>query len=220
VNSLARKTRLIKIDVQNEKSKSIISSTKFSIEENRLILQGDNFAVIDHGKKVNLVAYYEDGITFMEGIVTLSVEKQINIDLLDAGEKTDRRLYIKVKSSDNAIVLRAHALYDDSRTYNVKSKVRLRDISLGGICFYSNKVFLVNQKVVLNLNSIREDLVVTAQVLRKEKERTPINYKYRYGCKFLPLNNEQQRLICEYVFRLELENYHNELAKDMKIYDE
>ena len=118
------------------------------------------------------------------------------------------------------MLIRAHALYDDISTYNVKSKIRLRDISLCGIGFYSNTVFFVKQKIVINLNCIKDDLLVTAQVLRREKEKVPINYKYKYGCKFLGLNNEQQRLICEYVFRLELENYHKERAKDMKIYDE
>ncbi|NLY71026.1 MAG: hypothetical protein GX076_05015, partial [Clostridiales bacterium] len=62
---MARQTKLLKIDVLDDKGKSIISSTKISTEENRLILQGDNFALIVHGKRVNMIAYYEDGVSYM-----------------------------------------------------------------------------------------------------------------------------------------------------------
>ena len=52
-----------------------------------------------------------------------------------------------------------------------------------------------------------ERRALEAVIIRKEFERERKSYRYRYGCKFENLTNKQQEVICEYVFKVELENY-------------
>jgi len=198
--------------MQNE---AVVASTDFSVSENRIILHGEDFPVFPKNSKVKIIGYMEDGIIPMEGIVALSIEKQLNVDVIAFDEKNDRRSYLKVRTEATATVRKACMACRNRKCFRVNESIKLRDISLGGLCFFSDKNFLLKQKLCIELHEIKEGLIVKAQILRKEKGQGGSGFRYRYGCSFVQLDNVAQTYICEYVFRMELENHHRNLDREL-----
>lgn len=208
-----------KIEVVNSENETIAASTEFSIIDNRIILHGEDFPLLDHNSAVKVIAFSKDGIVSMDGIVTMSIRKQMNINVVEFREKKERRSYLKVRIDAKAIVRKAF-MGRSGRGFIVNEEIKLRDISVGGICFFSDKVFFVNQRLYIELHEIREGLILKAVVLRKKRESYTTGYRYRYACRFAALNNAEETILCEYVFKMELENYQKELEKDLNIYDD
>ena len=208
-----------KIDIVNCDNETVATSTDINVIENRIILHGNNFPLFPHDSATRVIGYLEDGIVTMEGVITLSIEKQLNIDIIESNEKNERRAYLKVRTEARAVVRKAFMGCRSGKGFIVNESIRLRDISVGGICFFSNKVFFVKQRLYIDLHEIRKGLIVKALVLRKQREGYRAGFRYRYACRFVGLNNVEQRIICEYVFKTELENHKREQEKDLNIYD-
>lgn len=207
-----------KIEVRHPESDITIVSNDYNIIGNRVILHGHDFSLVDRNSVVKLIGYRDDGIVQMEGVATLSIKKQINVDVEKFGQISDRRDYLKVRTNIEAAIIKAYMANRKGKVFHVDDKIRLRDISIGGICFFSDKVYFIGHRLYIDLNNIAADLIVEAVVLRKRREETG-NYKYRYACRFVDLDMAKEREICEYAFKRELINHEKELEKDMNIYD-
>jgi len=199
--------KYIKVDVYSVDREVILSSKNYSIEGNRIILKGDHLPKMEHKAVIKAVGYLEDGIVMMEGKVTISTEMQINIEILDKQEKEDRRQSIKVRTEFRSRILKAYRSGKSRKGLLINEEMEARDISIGGICFYSNRIFLKGQIIYLEFNQGKTPFVLEAEVVRKEQEKVKRGYKYRYGCRFINMTNHQQEIICEYIFKKELENY-------------
>jgi len=193
-----------KVDIRDNEENTIISSNQVALNEGRLILLGDFPVLLSHGVRVNATGFLEDGFVDFSGTVSLSVENQINLTDIVLGEKMDRRNFLKVKAPFEGILLMGYEMVNGKKTLLTDEPVRIRDVSVGGIGFYFGKSLIKKQKILLELDSIREGFVAEAVVLRKERIRHEI-LKYRYGCRFLSLDNVQQSVLCKYVFKTQLE---------------
>jgi c-di-GMP-binding flagellar brake protein YcgR len=92
----------------------------------------------------------------------------------------------------------------------------VRDLSAGGVGFFCNHPFFRKQKLILDLSYLKSGFKMEFQILRKEKieahmvggvELSRIGFKFRYGGRILQLTTEQERLITEYVFKVQLSEY-------------
>jgi len=196
-----------KIDILNDEGEIIITSYNIHALDSRIILLGDNLELIAHQKEIKVCGYLEDGFVQMNGIVTLSTTSQLNFDILEIDTKKDRREYLKINSYFKMKVVRAYALGKSNHSIIHNDIVIARDISLGGIGFYSNKVFFKNQKLKVDLSYLKTNFVADLLVLRREPQQKSVGFKYKYGSKFLNLGYEQQRTICEYVFKVQIVNH-------------
>jgi hypothetical protein len=203
--------KYIKVDIYTVDQEIILSTKNFNIEGNRMILKGLDLPRVEHKATIKAVGYLKDGIVIMEGKVTISTDLQINMDILDYEEKQERRENVKVKTEFRSRILKAYRSEKSKKGLLVNEDIQTRDISVGGICFYSNRIFLKNQVVFFEFNQSKRPFVIEAMIIRKEFEKNKIGYRYRYGCKFVNLTNSQQQSICEYVFKVELENYRKSL---------
>lgn len=203
-----------KIEVHNEEGVIVSSETVYSMD-NRISLFGDELPVLPHHTLVEGFGYLEDGYIQMSGEITLSTETQLNIEIKEMGELNERRNYIKVKTKFKISLLRAYALGNSKKSLAVNESKETRDLSLGGVCFYSNRKFFKNQKLLIDFDHIKPNLITAVKVLRKDRDYNQTGYKYTYGCEFVDLDNEQQRAICEYVFRVQIENHNKKIDNDL-----
>lgn len=211
---------LKKIEVVDNDHGTKAISLDFSIEENRIILRGKDFSLFDRYKKLKLVGFCGEGVIEMEGVVTLSIKEQLNIEISEVEKTNDRRAYLKVRSDAKGKILWSYLPNRMKKAFHhLNDDMELRDISVGGICFFSNNVYFVKHRLYINLYEINKDLKVNTIILRKEREAPSSKYKYRYACKFTRLGGIDERIICEYAFKKELENHEKEQEKNMKIYD-
>ncbi|MDR3294353.1 MAG: PilZ domain-containing protein [Clostridiales Family XIII bacterium] len=210
--------KIIKIDVSKQDEGVFASSEDVTLEDNRLILRGRTFGEIPHHTQVDVIAYFEDGLQFMLGVVTLSMAKQINVEIISvADQKQERRRNFKVRTSFDAKVNGMCSLGEKCRKMQMDVPIRVRDLSMGGIGFFCNHTFFRKQRIWLDLSYLKEGFVAEFQILRKERipaiiaadETSPAaRYKFRYGGRILKITAEQERLVCEYVFKVQLSDYH------------
>lgn len=184
-----------------------ISSSNINAMGERIILMGEDFGLIPHQSVVDVVGYLQDGIVLMNARVTLSTTSQLNFDILKTDGKQERRSYLKVKIQMNTKVVRAFSLGKSAKPYTINETVPTRDISLGGIAFYSNKILFKKQKLELDFNMLRPGFIAQAEVLRKERGPFRGGYRFKYGCRFLDISGEEERVLCEFVFRTQITNH-------------
>ncbi len=190
-----------------EEDSVAISSNTVSTNEDRIILQGEGFGLIPHNSPVDAVGYFEGGLVIMSATVSLSTEGQINLDVIKTDSSQNRRKYIRVRFRKHTKLVKAYSLGKIKKSYRIDELIETRDVNLGGLGFYSNRRLLKKQRIKLDFGFLKAGLQVEAEILRIEKEPFGSVYKYKYGCIFKIKNNEEERMICEYVFRIQIETH-------------
>jgi hypothetical protein len=210
---MALAKRIVKVDISKLDEGFHASAENVTTEPDRLILRGAGFMNIPHRTPVDIIVYYEDGIQFFFGEVTLSLPKQINVEILSVvSDKKERRRSLKVRTSFDATAFRMYSL-TGKRFMRIDVPIRVRDLSMGGIGFFCNHPFFRKQKLFLDMSHLQNGFKVEFQILRKEKveahmvdgiELSKIGFKFRYGGCILRITAEQERRITEYVFKVQL----------------
>ena len=201
-----------KIDIFSEERGIIISSQNITTEGNRITLFGEDFELLPHKSTMEVIGYFEDGVVLMHGLVTLSTSSQLNLTILSTDVKRERRNYLKVKTKQKVNIRRIFALGKSRKSMSVNDTVITRDISLGGICFFSNRTYFVGQRLIFDFNFLKTHFVAEATILRKERQKFRTDYRFKYACKFVELNGEYQRVLCEYVYKVQLEEHRKRKA--------
>jgi hypothetical protein len=207
--------RIVKADVSKLDEGIHVSSENVTMEDGRLILRGRNLKELPHQTPVDIIVYFEDGIQFMWGAVTLSVAKQLNVEILSTtSKKEERRRNLKVRTSFDARVTAMYSLGSKRRKMNTDVVIRVRDLSLGGVGFFCDHPFFRRQRIRIDMGFLKRGFVVDFQILRKDKIQRDmagddlflpiIDYRFRYGGRISRLSAEQERLICEYVFKVQI----------------
>ena len=106
---MAKKLKFKKVDVIDRDEKLLASSEEVSFSDNRITLHGYDFPVIDHDTRVKILGYFEDGIMPMNGKITLSIETQMNLEIIKSDGKHDRRAYLKVQTDMKAAIKRTYS---------------------------------------------------------------------------------------------------------------
>ena len=95
----------------------------------------------------------------------------------------------------------ASFVYPISGSWKGRMAVRAIDLSCGGISFYGTDGMEIGETAEVVVPTQSEPILVTMQILRKHKLK---NDKTYYAAKFAALQSEEDRLICERVFSLQL----------------
>ena len=213
---MERNLEFVKINImyggETEENDVSISSMNVNADGERIFINGEGFGLIPHYSIVDVIGYFEDGLVIMSGQVSLSTESQINLNIIKTEDMQNRRKYIRVKLFKITNLVRAYSLGKNNKSYLINELIETRDVNLGGIGFYSNKRLFINQKIRLDFDFLKPGFEASAEILRIEKGWFSSKYKYKYGCAFLNKNSEEERTICEYVFRVQIEN-HNKAVK-------
>ncbi|MGI6751262.1 MAG: PilZ domain-containing protein [Anaerovoracaceae bacterium] len=185
-----------------------ICSTDITVENNRIIVRGEGFQLLPHQSVVDIVGYFEDGIEFMKANITLSTASQVNLDIIASGkEKQDRREFLKVRIFLDVKLIRGFSLGKRQKPYLINENIKTRDLSLGGVAFYSNSFLFKKQKIEMDFSQIKPGYKATGQVLRRTRGLYPGGYRYKYACNFLDVEGHKERVLCEFVFKTQLENH-------------
>lgn len=203
----------IKISVFYAEKGVTVSSSNINAMGERIILMGEDFGLIPHQSIVDVIGYFQDGVVFMNAKVSLSTSSQLNFDILKRDGKQERRSYLKVKVQINSKLTRAFSLGKREKPYRIDEAIETRDLSLGGVAFYSDSVLFKKQKVELDFNMLRPGFMAQAEVLRKE--RGPFHgRRFKYGCRFVNISGEEERVLCEFVFRTQINNHRKAAYQD------
>ena len=95
----------------------------------------------------------------------------------------------------------ASFVYPISGSWKGRMAIQSIDLSCGGIAFYGTEGMEIGETAEVVVPTQSEPIIVTMQILRKHKLK---NDKMYYAAKFAALQSEEDRLICERVFSLQL----------------
>lgn len=95
----------------------------------------------------------------------------------------------------------ASFVYPISGSWKGRMAVQSIDLSCGGISFYGPDGMEIGETAEVVVPTQSNPIIVTMQILRKHQLK---NDKTYYAAKFAALQSEEDRLICERVFSLQL----------------
>ncbi len=197
-----------KVELVDLEGRTLLATTdvRTDEEENRIQLHGKDFEYIDTDTLVTAVGYMEDGILLMDAVVTISTDMQTNIEILKTHEKQERRTSLKVRTSFRTRIVKVRLNRPNARIMYQNTEIETKDLSMGGIGFFANRAFFKNQLVDIIMNQVKPGMTLRAKILRR-KELRDSGWRYRYGCEFVRLTPEDERAICEFVFKAQLIEY-------------
>ena len=165
---------------------------------------GKNF--IDVGSSRNElpgIPYTQLGFKVLMGRVYLSSPKLVRIVELSEATNDERREYFRISTRDEGIIyncIRGNDTLDmgeESEDYN-GLKVRLVDISLGGLMFCTREEFKVNDRFNIVIPAMGDSMLFICEI-RRRVDRSEGGYGY--GCEFVEMATKQEDLLYRYILR-------------------
>lgn len=95
-------------------------------------------------------------------------------------------------------------LIDEEHGDDISLPVVIKDISCGGICFFTTESLRLGQAVEIIFEFTKDPLPVRLQIIRKESYLGDRNFYY--GCKVISLNMFQESILKQAIFRIDIEN--------------
>lgn len=92
----------------------------------------------------------------------------------------------------------------DEDDEEITMPVVMKDVSRGGVCFFTLESLKVGQVVEMVLEFTKEPLPVKLEIIRRE--RYPKDPHYYYGCKITSLNIVEESMLKQAIFRIDIEN--------------
>ena len=151
------------------------------------------------------------GFKVLIGRVYLSSPKLVRIVELNEATNGERREYFRISTRDEGIIyncIRGNDTLDmgeESEDYN-GLKVRLVDISLGGLMFCTREEFKVNDRFNIVIPAMGDSMLFVCEVrrlficeIRRWVERPEGGYGY--GCEFVEMATKQEDLLYRYILR-------------------
>ena len=151
------------------------------------------------------------GFKVLLGRVYLSSPKLVRIVELSEATNDERREYFRISTRDKAVIYNCmrgdelmnpgeeseHDSTGDSADYN-GLKVRLVDISLGGLMFCTREEFKVNDRFNIVIPAMGDSMLFICEV-RRRVDRPEGGYGY--GCEFVEMATKQEDLLYRYILR-------------------
>lgn len=141
------------------------------------------------------------GFKVLMGRVYLSSPKLVRIVELSEATNDERREYFRISTRDEGIIyncIRGNDTLDmgeESEDYN-GLKVRLVDISLGGLMFCTREEFKVNDRFNIVIPAMGDSMLFICEI-RRRVDRP----EGGYGCEFVEMATKQEDLLYRYILR-------------------
>ena len=150
--------------------------------------------VLEH-KKLKLLSIEDAGPSY-EGTIVRSRNDMIQLEVSKIDRDTDNmRRNLRVLARFKSFI------YPISGRWRGRREIESNDLSAGGIAFFTDHSLQVGEQLEVVVPVTSEPLVVRCQILRmRPAERTAI----LYAAKFVDLCNDEETLLRESVFNLQL----------------
>lgn len=149
--------------------------------------------VLTH-KKLKLLSIMDAGPSY-EGTIVRSRNDMIQLEVTKLNRDTgDMRKNLRV------VVHFKSLIYPLTGRWRGRREIESHDLSAGGVAFYTDHSLQVGEQLEVVIPVTSEPLVVCCQVLRMR----PADHAIMYAAKFVDLCNDEETLLRESVFNLQL----------------
>ena len=148
-------------------------------------------------KKFKLLSIMDAGPSY-EGIIVRSRNDMIQLEVSKLDRDTDdMRKNLRVPANFKSLIYPVTGRWKGRRT------IEANDLSCGGVAFFTDHSLQVGEQLEIVIPVTSEPLVVRCQILRmRPTERAAI--PLMYAAKFVNLCNDEETLLREAVFNLQL----------------
>lgn len=216
--------KIIKVEVFDEQEKLLLSAEKnFTVPKN---MEGDDCIVIVKGKNLPKLGIKEivsvvtttkanDRVKYT-GMVTMSMESQLNITILKNNETQvlrERRRFFKIK-----IIEKGRALFyvrnNTTVQFDKPPEISVLDINVGGIFFScEEQEFMEGDMVCVDVDLLDENPLNTSVKILRVQRNDDGSIK-GYGCLFESLTGAQEDYIGRFIMKVQSEQRRKETARD------
>lgn len=152
--------------------------------------------ILEH-KKLKLLSIMDTGPSY-EGIIVRSRNDMIQLEVAKLAPDTgDMRKNLRVAVRFKSFI------YPVNGSWAGRREIESNDLSAGGIAFFTDDSLRIGEQLEIVIPVTSQPLVVRGQVLRMrrtEQAAVPL----MYACKFLDLCNDEESMLRESVFNLQL----------------
>lgn len=218
--------KIIKIDIVDASGAVALTSEKYftfptnlySDEDSILIIKGRGLREFQKDERVSIIATEKTGDrTRYAGIVSVSLDTQLNIKLLKSGDSQllqERRRYFKIKVQENGRAL-FFVRDEDTIRFDEPYSILVHDINIGGIFMSCEYDFQIEDMVCLDIDLFVDyRLNAVVRVLRIQRDGE--GEKLGYGCEFQGLTAAQEDYIGKYIYKAQFMQRQKEKAKNME----
>lgn len=152
--------------------------------------------ILEH-KKLKLLSIMDTGPSY-EGVIVRSRNDMIQLEVTKLQADTgDMRKNLRVEVHFKSII------YPITGNWKGRRAIESNDLSCGGVAFFTDHSLQVGEQLEIVVPVTSHPLVVRCQVLRmRPTERTAV--PLMYAAKFVDLCNDEETLLRESVFNLQL----------------
>lgn len=211
--ALGNSSKVIKVEVLDEKGKSLVASEKgFSVpqdlssDESIVKIKGRDLPELDRNTIVSIIMTTKssDRIKY-SGAVAVSMDKQLNIRILRTGDTEllkERRRSFKIKVNEPGKAL-FFVRNDKTIRFEEPIEVCVRNINVGGIFVETDEFEFMEGDLVcfdFELEGLGT-LNAAAYVLRVQRAANGLILGY--GCEFQGLTGAQEDIIGRYILKIQ-----------------
>ena len=220
-------SKVIKVDVLDDNGKILVTSEKgFTLpkdmagEDPIVIIKGRNLPEFERNQIVSVVTTSKSADRVMHrGAVSMSMETQLNIRLLRAGDTQilqERRRFFKIKVNEGG---RALFFVREEKTvrFDEPLEISIIDINVGGMfmmCYGCE--FLVDDLICFDIDlRMGAPMNAAARVLRVQRDSEGVITGY--GCEFQGLTASQEDIIGRFIMKVQSEIRAKDTENEAKI---
>lgn len=169
-----------------------------------------SMAVVSYSTIVKINVFnFRLGFRVLVGKVYLSTMDFIRLIEITSLLDYERRNFFRVETNIRATIERPRKKDEQTAEQGEQGEeqetititVRVRDLSLGGVLFFSDENFSIGDEFAIKLHIGHLNTTLPC-VLRRVKQ---VDQTYRYGCEFVGLTEAQNGALCAFVFQRQRE---------------
>lgn len=177
-----------------------------------IILKNFDTSPLDSGRSYQLMLFTEKGVQYVNAALTfLAQDVQANFKILNRSSLVERRENVKV-SVNIPGELRSHVSENFMEVYSKPIKVSIKNISIGGMLLVSTTPLEVGDTYAISFTIDRLDVKVDFKIIRQDP--TELDETYIYGCKFDGLSMDIDAYLCNYIYRVQIEDHRRRKNND------
>ncbi len=212
--------RILLVKLFDLNKENIGRGSLLSINNNTIIVKGNNLPVLDSGLEIFIEIYDElVGISPYLCKVSVGSRHQLNAEILRKYPVIERRNALKVRTDLSFYVSKIHRNGDDITDELPDIKINVLNLSIGGMLISSNIELMIGDVITYYFKYFKyKSISLEAKIIRIDKlesenenevENKSTSNAKNYGCYFLSMSSKDEAIILQYLFDRQLQLYRN-----------
>lgn len=187
-----------KVEIYSMTDVMLANGSLVDIDDDHMEIVGEYFPHFERGENLKVCVYdnFQGICWYLTSVNDATMLRLILTDfnLLDV---IQRRKSIKIKTTFNTLI---HAVYSiDNERIELESPVEItaKDLSVGGVYFISERLFLEGTGVEFLFNRVEPNLRIKTRILRKQELSGD---KWGYGCQFWDVTPREADIVFAFLW--------------------